>query len=288
MNNNYLARVIVAIIFIPTILWISYQGGWWLFGMTLAFAVIAISEFLINEGYTPKSVLFWISLLAVLILFADATIGFFPVSGLQVPKLFFSFTTIPVIASFFLISGVILSINKSDSNVLFTKQSRLLWGVVYIGLLYPIVFLLGWGIGSLHGGDLLLFLLGIIWVGDTAAMEIGKRWGKRKLSPTISPNKTVEGFTSGLIGSILVAILMYYWKFQDVALYHLLLIAIGCSLFGQLGDLVESMWKRSLNIKDSSSIIPGHGGVLDRFDSLLFAAPFMYFYFQLLLFYESS
>jgi phosphatidate cytidylyltransferase len=178
---------------------------------------------------------------------------------------------------------MILSLGKEPAAVLFARHSRLLWGVIYVGLLYPIVFVVGLGIDDYIGGDLLLFLFGIIWIGDTAAMEIGKRFGKNKLAPSISPNKSVEGFVAGFFGAALVAVLMHYWKFPSITLLHLLVIAIGCCLFGQLGDLVESMWKRSLNIKDSSSIIPGHGGILDRFDSLLFAAPFMYVYFKLVL-----
>jgi phosphatidate cytidylyltransferase len=128
------------------------------------------------------------------------------------------------------------------------------------------------------GGDLLLFLFGVLWVGDTAAMGVGKWLGRHKLAPAVSPNKTVEGFIGGFVGALAVGLLMAFWKFGQLPLYHVLFMALGCSLFGQLGDLVESMWKRSLGIKDSSDIIPGHGGVLDRFDSLLFAAPFMYGY----------
>ena len=124
-----------------------------------------------------------------------------------------------------------------------------------------------------------MFLFGLLWVGDTAAMFVGGAIGKHKLAPTVSPNKTIEGFIGGIVGALVIGALMCFWKFSEVPAYHVMLIALGCSVFGQLGDLVESMWKRSIGIKDSSAIIPGHGGVLDRFDSLLFAAPFMSFYF---------
>lgn len=283
MSKNYLARIIVAAIFIPTILWISYQGGWWLFGMLFIFSLIAINEFLSQENIRPNQILFWITLFTVILLFANGTSEFLMrCMTFEQSKILASTAIIPLTVVFFLISGIILSLGKEPAADLFTRHSRLLWGAVYVGLLYPIVFLVGLGIGNHSGGDLLLFLLGIIWIGDTAAMEIGKRFGKNKLAPSISPNKSIEGFVAGFFGAALVAVLMHYWKFPSISVLHLLLVAIGCSLFGQLGDLVESMWKRSLNIKDSSSIIPGHGGILDRFDSLLFAAPFMYVYFKLI------
>ena len=111
----------------------------------------------------------------------------------------------------------------------------------------------------------------------------GKAFGKHKLAPTVSPNKTVEGFIGGIVGALAIAVLMYFWKLQSVGLVHVVVIGVLCSVFGQLGDLVESMWKRSLGIKDSSALIPGHGGVLDRFDSLLFAAPVLFIYLRLMM-----
>jgi phosphatidate cytidylyltransferase len=161
----------------------------------------------------------------------------------------------------------------------------LIWGILYLGGLYPFVILLGttaWlpYVDAFSGGDCLLFLFALLWVGDTAAMWVGSALGKHRLAPAVSPNKTIEGFIGGLLGAAVIGIVMALWKFSGLPWYHVLGIAIGCSLFGQLGDLVESMWKRSLGIKDSSTLIPGHGGVLDRFDSLLFAAPFMYFYLK--------
>jgi phosphatidate cytidylyltransferase len=188
---------------------------------------------------------------------------------------------------FFLMGGLLLATGTRSPRELFWKHARLLWGVCYIGLLYPFVYLIG-AIGeypagySFSGGDLLLFLFGILWLGDTAAMGIGKWLGRNKLAPSISPGKSVEGFLAGILGALVVGVIMYFWLMSSLEWQHILVLSAGCSIFGQLGDLVESMWKRSIGIKDSSAIIPGHGGVLDRFDSLLFAAPFMYWYLSLI------
>ena len=175
------------------------------------------------------------------------------------------------------------AIGKEPPEQLYTKFIRLVFGVAYVGFLYTFVYKAAVGVDSSlapfgNSGDWMLFLFSILWVGDSAALFVGKAIGKHKLAPTVSPNKTIEGFIGGLLGAILVGVIMYFWKFNWLEWYEVLFLAIGCSIFGQLGDLVESMWKRSLNIKDSSNLIPGHGGILDRFDSLLFAAPFMFYY----------
>lgn len=282
MSKNLVARIAVAAIAIPVILWICYQGGNWLFGMVMLLAILAITEFLAAEGHSFGSFYYWLGTAAVVLLvlsrFEKVSTWFW---------LQFAFSGANGILLFFLVSAMILATGKKPPSELFQSHSRLLWGVIYVGFLYPYVFQLGNPVissGPLvkSGGDWLLFLFGILWVGDTAAMGFGKWLGKHKLAPAVSPNKTVEGFIGGIMGALAVGVLMLFWKFQNLQWYHVFGLAVGCSIFGQLGDLVESMWKRSVGIKDSSSIIPGHGGVLDRFDSLLFAAPFMYFYRLLL------
>ena len=289
MSKNLIARIAVAVVAIPVILLICYQGGSWLFGMVLLFAIMALSEFLINEGFKPAGWPFWLAMLTLLvsyglltgyklpgISFLDQSLSAGAEGGLYSLLLF-----MPLII-FFLVTAMLFSLGKTPPSELFRKHSRLIWGVAYVTLLYPFVFRVGVGSGDISGGDSLLFLFGVLWVGDTAAMGIGQWLGKHKLAPTVSPNKTIEGFFGGLTGAIVIGVVMYFWKLQALGLYHVVVIAVGCSIFGQLGDLVESMWKRSLEIKDSSNIIPGHGGVLDRFDSLLFAAPFMYGYLNLI------
>ncbi len=279
MSRNLAARIAVAAVTIPVILWVCYQGGGWLFGMLMLLATLAVIEFLVNEGSPPRSGFFWLGIITVASTFWLAT-GFAEPRALLAGRAEFLGHEGTPILLFFVITAVLLSIGKQSPADLFRRHSRLVWGVVYIGLLYPFVYKVGEGFDTIAGGDCLLFLFGLLWIGDTAAMGIGSWLGRHKLAPTVSPNKTVEGFIGGLLGALAVGLLMHFWRLPQIGLGHILIIALGCSLFGQLGDLVESMWKRSLGIKDSSRVIPGHGGVLDRFDSLLFAAPFMYFYLR--------
>ncbi|MFD2915905.1 phosphatidate cytidylyltransferase [Psychroserpens luteus] len=129
-----------------------------------------------------------------------------------------------------------------------------------------------------------LLLLGsfiLVWVNDTFAYLVGKNFGKQKLFPSISPKKTVEGFLGGLFFACIVS--YFIWYFTDTLTYtHWLILGIIVSVFGTIGDLIESKFKRQANVKDSGMIMPGHGGLLDRLDSIIFAAPFIFLYLRLI------
>jgi phosphatidate cytidylyltransferase len=118
------------------------------------------------------------------------------------------------------------------------------------------------------------------WACDVLAYVVGSCWGNTPLAPAVSPKKSIEGFVGGLAGSLLCAgALSYLWEIRPVPL---LLIGLFCGTFGQLGDLAESLLKRETGKKDSGSIIPGHGGMLDRFDSILVNASLVYLFFGVL------
>jgi len=125
----------------------------------------------------------------------------------------------------------------------------------------------------------ILVLFAIIWLGDSLAYYGGRAFGRHPLAPSVSPKKTIEGAIAGLIGSILGGALMGAWLLEQPWLY-MAGIGLLTGAVGQIGDLAESALKRSAGVKDSSSILPGHGGILDRFDSLLFAAPLYYWFFK--------
>ncbi|MEW6749906.1 MAG: phosphatidate cytidylyltransferase [Candidatus Latescibacterota bacterium] len=154
-----------------------------------------------------------------------------------------------------------------------------LGGVVYLGVLGSAPLLIVRAAGPLHrpeAGALLALLFACLWLTDAAAYLCGRRWGRRRLAPSISPGKTVVGTVSGTIAGLAPALLHSLTpSFTRLELLGLMLLA---SLGGQVGDLVESAIKRDLGVKDAPPLIPGHGGVLDRFDSYLFAFPLAYVY----------
>ncbi|MFT6869086.1 phosphatidate cytidylyltransferase [Polaribacter sp.] len=135
--------------------------------------------------------------------------------------------------------------------------------------------------GSFHP-YLMISILSIIWINDSFAFLVGKNFGKNKLFPTVSPKKTIEGFFGGLVFSLLAGLLISKYNL-DFSMLNWLIIAVIVSTIGTIGDLVESKFKRQAKMKDSGNIMPGHGGILDRLDSLLFAAPFVYLYINFII-----
>ena len=133
---------------------------------------------------------------------------------------------------------------------------------------------------TMHGQFAPWLILGIfmlVWINDSFAFLIGKNFGKQKLFPRISPKKTVEGFLGGLFFSCLASLLIARYS-DTLPFNYWLYLAIIASVFGTIGDLIESKFKRQAHVKDSGVIMPGHGGLLDRLDSIIFAAPFIYLF----------
>lgn len=172
-------------------------------------------------------------------------------------------------------------LNGGDARVTGT-----LFGVVYLGFLMSFMSAVrGLGMDGdqpWFGLEWLCLVLAAVWLGDTGAFFVGSKFGKHKLAPIVSPGKTWEGAAGGLVSSMLaggaLALVVRLAFGHDFPFWHALPAAALAGLFGQLGDLAESMLKRGAGVKDSGNLFPGHGGMLDRLDSLLFAFPAVYFY----------
>ncbi len=157
----------------------------------------------------------------------------------------------------------------------FKEIAFVVTGMLYIGLTLsylPMTRLLP------NGEWLIIFVLLVTWAGDTGAYYVGTLWGQHALAPRISPKKTVEGLAGGLIGATIVAYASHWWFLPELSGLDCLILAIIITVAGLWGDLAESAIKRSVGAKDSGGVLPGHGGMLDRLDSLLFSTPAFYYY----------
>lgn len=266
-------RVLTALVLIPLVLVLVFLGPQWQWLFTLAVAAVAALagwEFLslVNHaGATAPRVAVLLSLLA----------------------LFFGNTQWPDwTATLFIILSIFLLVYCTflrPVDQMITDSAASILCLVYIGLTLT-------ALPSLHeqsnGPSLLTFLLCVVWAGDITALYTGRAWGRHKLAPHLSPGKTWEGAIGSVLGSLAVAsallglaALLEYWN--SASLYYpdgfryWLPLAFAINIAAQVGDLVESALKRSAGVKDSGAILPGHGGILDRIDALLLAAPVLWY-----------
>ncbi|MDR2860833.1 MAG: phosphatidate cytidylyltransferase [Elusimicrobiota bacterium] len=254
-------RILTALVGIPLIFICIFTGGWIFFALMFIVNFFCIKEYLaICKKYEPNTIFCLIagSLFFILLYFMKDNLSVM------------NFTALLIFA-LLLLFGFEVFRQKPDNGV-----QRIAVSFLAI-LFFPISFLFMVFINQLFLGGKYMFLLFVtVWVLDTAAYAIGKRYGKRKLSPHISPNKTIEGAIAGLVSGILFSILISNF-FGLFPAWKAAILGLVIAIAGQFSDLAESLIKRDADIKDSGAIIPGHGGVLDRFDSYLFAAPIVYY-----------
>ena len=163
----------------------------------------------------------------------------------------------------------IVSLVVWKPNKLVAARALVLWIVsgVAVGMVLQLQSL---GTGGIFEPNLLLMALVPLWVGDSMAYFVGRAWGRHKLAPAISPNKTIEGAAANLVGCVVAAYALGVWL--GVPTVASVAVGLSAGVFGQAGDLLQSRLKRTAGVKDSGSLLPGHGGVLDRMDSFLFSS----------------
>ncbi len=167
---------------------------------------------------------------------------------------------------------------KNLISVLIKKYFRFIF---YITSSFIFIYLIA-NFNGFYDPSIILGCFILIWVNDSFAYMVGKKFGKQKLFYSISPHKTVEGFLGGLLFCCISASIVSRYVDDSITTSNWLTIAIIVSVFGTLGDLIESKFKRESNVKDSGKIMPGHGGILDRLDSIIFASPYIYLFLKLI------
>ncbi|MEM9493470.1 MAG: phosphatidate cytidylyltransferase, partial [Myxococcota bacterium] len=154
-------------------------------------------------------------------------------------------------------------------------------GIVYVGLLLAFIPMLKRDFPDFYGSDWVVFVLLVAWIGDTGAYFAGRFLGKRKLYPAVSPKKTWAGAMGGIAASALAAAAVKLTMIPAMTWVDVAVLSVPGAILGQMGDLVESLIKRSTGVKDSGALLPGHGGILDRVDALIFMGPYVYVYLLL-------
>ncbi|MFK9092430.1 phosphatidate cytidylyltransferase [Bacillus salipaludis] len=254
MKQRIITGVVAAALFLP----IVYYGGIPLVILTYFLATIGLYELLKMKQLNIFSIHGILSILFLWILI-------FPEKYHHVLDTFYySKTELCIVFILLLLTYTVITKNRfTFEDVSFSILSSL-----YVGIGFYFFFET-----RVNGGLVyILYSLFIVWATDSGAYFIGKALGKRKLWPEISPNKTVEGFLGGVVCAVVVAFL--FVLFTDIK-GSIIGITVVLSVFGQIGDLVQSAFKRHFNVKDSGNILPGHGGILDRFDSLIFVWPIL-------------
>ena len=254
-------RILSALVFVPIVLGLAYTGGWALFALVTivvgrgSWELLRMAE---DAGHRPArhvGVLLALGSCFYLQLFgADALLPMAQMAAVMVA----------------LMATLLGGVRGYTTNALLT-----LAGMIYIALLGSAPLLLARTVGP-EAPWLMVALFGCIWLTDTFAYGGGRMWGTRKLVPSISPAKTVTGFVCGLVGGLVPLVLISCLPSWSIAELAGLLLLVGAG--SQAGDLVESAIKRDLGVKDAPALIPGHGGMLDRFDSYFFAFPLAYIY----------
>jgi CDP-diglyceride synthetase len=277
-------RIISAVVALVLLGVVMFLGREFLGIFVFIFAVIGIHEFygaMSNGGYKPVRIAGYLSCFSLLYIIFS---GISPSMG----AIKDSYTHIRVLALLiFLLMAIVfctLIFKHNDHNV--ADAAVTILGIFYVVFLFSFVILVRYMTGR---GDLYIWLVFIgAWIPDTAAYFTGVAIGRTKILPVVSPKKSLEGSIGGVIGCVamMTGVGMYLntlgiYGSEGIPVYHYVILGILCGVISQIGDWTASAIKRYVGIKDYGRLMPGHGGVLDRFDSILFVAPVVYFYLTL-------
>jgi phosphatidate cytidylyltransferase len=266
--SNSITRVIVAVLAIPLILVVCYLGKYYFLAFALGIALLSFYEFSLMAKTKGMNINLLLGILGII--YTELNQYFrFPLDNYH----------------FMILYAVIICLIElfRNNGSAIHNLSGTLFGVVYMGFFTASLvglreFYFPFGEQYSQGGFLVISLFASIWICDSAAYYGGTAFGKHKLFPRVSPHKTWEGSVFGFVFAVLTMITAKFIVLDFLDWNTIIALGVIIGIIGQLGDLVESLFKRDAQIKDSSNIIPGHGGIFDRFDSLLLTAPVIFLY----------
>ena len=267
-------RVGSAVVLIPVFVWITTAAPTWVFQLlVVASSVVACAELARMFERTGRPISTWLTVGVGGALTASFAASFY--AGLGEDGKPLHWMPGPELA---VVLGVLLICSAplwTPGRPLVESTANTLFGAIYVG------WLLGYAIwlqSRVGGPQLVLFLVGVTWAGESAAYLVGSSMGRHRLAPILSPRKTVEGAIAQILVSVAAALALAAWLLPACGLAGAAGAGVLLGVIGQVGDLAESAIKRSIGTKDTGGLIPGHGGMLDRIDSLLFNAPALYLY----------
>lgn len=256
-KSNLVLRLLTAAPVIPLLIYLLYGAPRWAFpGVAAAVCAFAAWELFTMVAPAQAHLRIW-GIAASLVMFA--LIGVLPGSVWLAPLLV-AVTCV----------GMLLALAAPEP--IETAAARVAWAVAgphYVGGLFGATVLL---FQRDNGGSWVMLALLCSFLSDTLAYFVGRRFGRRRLSAVVSPKKTVEGAIGGLVGGLCGSLVAHFWFLPELPLLHAIPLALFATAAGQAGDLCESLIKRSVGVKDSGNALPGHGGILDRTDAMLFSA----------------
>ncbi len=299
-------RVGVAAVAIPLILWLTYEGGYFFFALVALISTLSLYEFYIlqeRKGSFPlKSVGlvlgFFVTAAFIYPRFHLQLFRFLEERGVRL-AMFSPLQFLLVILLLFLLLVLVIELFRKKGSPSHNLGATIT-GVMIISLFFGCliglreVFLYGFPVNKFvtafpigeepqsvmdrWGAFTVMSLFATIWICDTAAYFIGSRFRKHKLHERVSPKKSWEGAIAGFVAAVLAMVAAQQIALEYLAMHQAVIVGVLIGCFGQVGDLVESRFKRDVGVKDSSALIPGHGGVYDRFDSVVFVSPIVYLY----------
>ncbi|KGE17492.1 phosphatidate cytidylyltransferase [Paenibacillus wynnii] len=259
MKQRLITGIVAGVLFLGLCL----LGGWWYQLLLIGMALIGYYEFVKMTGTPSFS--------------KTAIIGYLGILYFMAPWNLLDLTPpVSLERVIWLLLFLFLLITVFTKNKMDIRTTSLLFiGILYVGMGFSYMAL-SRASNDGHGLMWTFLLLSCIWGSDAGAYFVGRKWGKNKLWPAISPNKTVEGAVGGVLISIVISVIFAIIVPDLLTVGRAFLIGLSCACVGQLGDLVQSAYKRIYGIKDSGSLLPGHGGILDRCDSWIIVFPFVH------------